>query len=131
VDRQLRLLDGAAPAVRSVGRDDPRDFAHGIAQAVVDVLAGHRPATQLVRWARPDVFEAVRARAAISALRPGSGRSTTVVRRPVVRSVRTCQVTTTSVEAAAVIVEGERVRALAMRLEGVNGRWRLTALVIG
>jgi Family of unknown function (DUF6459) len=110
---------------------DVAEFARQLAQAVVDILAGHRSANQLVRWARPDVFDAVRRRAALNLLGPSSPRTPRTARRPVVRSVRTCDITRTAVEASAVVVEGDRARALAMRLEGLDGRWRLAALVIG
>lgn len=136
-DHQLRLIV-SDPAPPRRGWADPvptaadqlpdaQDFGRRVAQVVIDVLAGHRPATQLLRWARPDVFEALRARVAITTA-PRSGGPT---RRPVVRSVRACQITATAVEASAVVVEGDRVRALAMRLEGLDGRWRIAALVIG
>lgn len=135
-DHQLRLVV-SDPAPTRRGWSDPvptssddlpdvREFGHRVAQAVIDVLAGHRPATQLLRWARPDVFEALRARVAIT-----TTARTVPARRPVVRSVRACQISTTAVEASAVVVEGDRVRALAMRLEGLDGRWRIAALVIG
>jgi len=34
-------------------------------------------------------------------------------------------------EVSAVVLDGPRARAVAARLDGEDGRWRLTALVIG
>lgn len=128
--RQLRLVvggdaSGAGGRRGTTGRGDPEAFARAVCQGVVDVLAGQRAAHQMMRWLRPDVFDALRRRAARA---PATGRSG---RRPVVRSVRTCSVTPDTVEASAVVVDGPRARAMAVRLEGVGQRWRVTALVMG
>ncbi len=138
---QLRLVvSDPIPAPRvwsdSVRTDvgtlgDAGEFARRITQAVVDVLAGHRPAHQLLRWSRPDVFEALRRRAAVTVARPNRPGVTPAGRRPVVRSVRVCDVAAHAVEASAVVIDGDRARAIAMRLEAIDGRWRLTALELG
>jgi hypothetical protein len=52
-------------------------------------------------------------------------------RTPVLRSTRTCPVEPGAVEAAAVVDDGRRVRAVAVRLEPHRGAWRATALEIG
>ncbi len=53
-------------------------------------------------------------------------------RRPaIVRRVRVCEPADGIVEACAVVVSHGRVRALAIRLEGLDGRWLVTALTIG
>ena len=54
-------------------------------------------------------------------------------RRPVIR-VRAMQLGTPRpgvVEAAAVVDDGRRARAVALRLEGTEGRWRVTAWETG
>jgi hypothetical protein len=51
--------------------------------------------------------------------------------RAVVRSVRICQPADRVVEGAAVVVARGRVQAVAFRLEGAGGRWRMTALELG
>lgn len=113
----------ASPAPAPL-REDPSTFGHRIAQAVLDVVSGHRSAHQVLRWLHPTVFEAVRRRASVAACRPGG-------RRPVVRSVRACRPHPDAAEVAAVVIDGRRVRAVALRLEAVGNRWRVTEWVMG
>jgi hypothetical protein len=119
------ILFGAQPTRRSA-LPDPRPWAGHIAQAVVEVMAGARPATQLLRWTTPEVYAVVARRASVSTRR-GLPRT----RRATVRSVRVCEPADGVAEACAVVVDGERVRALAIRLVGLDGRWRVEALQIG
>ena len=114
---------------RPTRRDDlpvPRPWAGHIAQELVEVMAGARPAPQVLRWTTPEVYAAVARRAAVSARR-GAGST----RRTVVRGVRVCEPADGVAEASAVVVDGGRVRALAFRLVGLDGRWRVEALQIG
>jgi aerobic-type carbon monoxide dehydrogenase small subunit (CoxS/CutS family) len=48
-----------------------------------------------------------------------------------VRSVRLCEPGDGVAEACAVVIDGARVRALAMRLVGLDGRWLVEALQVG
>jgi hypothetical protein len=105
---------------------DPRPWAGHIAQGLVEVMAGVRPAPQVLRWTTPEVYAAVARRAAVSARR-GAGTA----RRTVVRGLRGCEPADGVAEASAVVVDGGRVRALAFRLVGFDGRWRVEALQIG
>jgi len=105
---------------------DPRPWAGHIAQGLVEVMAGARPAPQVLRWTTPEVYAAVARRAAVSARR-GAGSA----RRTVVRGVRVCEPADGVAEASAVVVDGGRVRALAFRLVGIDGRWRVEALQVG
>jgi hypothetical protein len=128
VDFSLRTdqdLFGEQPTRRD-DLPDPRDWAAHIAQALVEVMAGARPAPQLLRWTTPEVYAVVARRAAVSARR---GMPPT--RRTVVRSLRVCEPADGVAEASAVVVDGGRVRALAMRLVGLDGRWRVEALQVG
>lgn len=128
VDFSLRTdqdLFGEQPTRRD-DLPDPRDWAAHIAQALVEVMAGARPAPQLLRWTTPEVYAVVARRASVSARR---GMPPT--RRTVVRSLRVCEPADGVAEASAVVVDGGRVRALAMRLVGLDGRWRVEALQVG
>ncbi len=99
--------------------------ARTIAAATLEVLTGARPASQLLRWMAPDVYAQVSARSAAASARrrPGSP-----VPRTAVRGMTCCAPSDNVVEVATVVVVGPRVKALALRLEGWDGRWRVTAL---
>lgn len=119
---RIRSLDG-----------EVRALARTIAQAAVEVLAGTRPAQQLSRTLDPRCFSALQHRAALTrahAARAPGGQSR-LHRSPMVRSVRVCAVNDGVYEASVVVSEELRSRAVAMRLEGSNGAWRVTALEIG
>jgi hypothetical protein len=116
-----------APGKRRPKRNGAtRDWVARLACAVVEVLAGERPAAQLLRWTTEEVYDVV-ARRARRAGRDGalagSGRP-----KPTVRSVRVCEPTEGVVEACAVVGRGERFSAVALRLESMDGRLRCTAL---
>jgi len=121
---------------------DPAVLAHRFAQAVVEIMAGDRPAAQLSRYATLDVLDqlerAVRRRSAhatvVARSRPSVGaRGATagVATRPRVTSVRVSEPADGVAEACAVVTAGPRRRALAFRLEGLDGRWQCTALQPG
>lgn len=105
---------------------DPREWAGHLAQALVEVMGGVRPAPQVLRWTTPEVYAVVARRAAVSAR-----RGLPPARRTVVRSLRVCEPADGVAEASAVVVDGGRVRALALRLVGLDGRWRVEALQVG
>lgn len=104
----------------------PEQLARRLVQAAVDVVRGHRPASQVLRWTTPEVYSQLRQRAR---LEQAAGR--TGGRRPVVRSLRSSRCGERGVEVSAVVLDGNRARAVAARLDAEDSRWRLTALVIG
>jgi hypothetical protein len=125
----LRLapsLDVRAANRRGDRNGPTRTWAGRLACAVVEVLAGERPATQLLRWTTDDVYDVVARRAR----RAGrEGKLTAFGRpKPTVRSVRVCEPAEGVVEASAVVGRGDRFSAVALRLERIDGRWRCTAL---
>ncbi|MBT0994649.1 hypothetical protein KIN34_10150 [Cellulomonas sp. DKR-3] len=107
---------------------DPRSVTHALALASVEALVGRRSVAQLARWLAPGVYEALRARAGATLRAVGPGASG---RAAVVRSLRLCPVEPHVLEASAVVDDGRRVRAVALRLESHRRTWRVTALEIG
>lgn len=96
-----------------------------MAQALVEVMSGARPAPQVIRWTTHEVYSVLARRNAVSS------RRTMVARPVIVRRVRICQPADGVVEACAVVLDNGRVRALAMRLTGVDRRWVISALQVG
>ena len=101
---------------------DPAPWARRLAQAVLEAQAGHRPAGQLVRWLREDLAGELRRRSALASRTAGQGRP-----RVCVRSVRVGEPADGVAEVSAVATRAGRVLAVAMRLEGLNGRWLCTS----
>lgn len=104
---------------------EARRWATQLAQGLVEVLSGHRPAQQLLRWTDEGVYARLLQATRSLARRPVTSRGRTG--RPGLRVVRVCEPLDGVVEASAVVSYGSRCRALAFRLEGLDGRWRCTA----
>lgn len=114
--------DEPAPTAADLGHlPDPRRWTALLAQAVIEILAGRRPVAQVVRWTDPEVYERIRR----SAPREAAARGGPPVR---VRRVRVSTSLDGAVEAVAVIDDGTRCRALAVRLDALQRRWLCTAL---
>lgn len=104
---------------------EARGWAGRFAQALVEVLAGDRPVGQLVRWTTTAVYEEV------AGLIAGPGVARGDAARGVVRSVHVSQPADGVAEVAALVRRGARSTAVALRLEGLDGRWQCTALDLG
>lgn len=100
-------------------------FATRLSQVLVEVLAGSRPAPQVVRHVAPDVYSAIARRALVAARRGSSPQ------RAVIRRVRVFEVSPEVAEVSTVVHGRDRVTAMALRLEDQDGRWVLTALSVG
>jgi hypothetical protein len=105
---------------------DPRRFAGRLAQAIVEVVSGGRPAAQLARWTTQEVYDDIRGRLSVLARSGAPG-----LRRIVAGTVRSVHVTETAsgvAEVCAVVQRSGRAIAVALRLEGLDGRWMCTQL---
>jgi hypothetical protein len=90
-----------------------------LARALVEVVSGQRPLAQLRVHCAPEVFAGLQG-------------------RPIARgalghllNVRVCEPADGVAEVSVAFRRGERVRAMAFRIQGVDGRWRVTALETG
>ncbi|MCH1866459.1 Rv3235 family protein [Nocardioides sp. CFH 31398] len=102
------------------------------AQSVVEVVAGDRPVSQLLRWTTPPVYADLARRAHLVARAgghlPGQGRPRRAAARAQVLGVRTSFVGRDAAETSIHVRHGERSRAIAARFELVGGRWQCCAL---
>jgi hypothetical protein len=112
-----RVRPGPARAGRL---PDPRLWSARLAQGIAEALYGHRPIQQLIRWTDEDVYARLAGR--LAGRRPVDGP------RPLVRSVRICRPRDGVAEVTAIVAVPGRSRALALRLEADQSRWRCTAL---
>lgn len=110
---------------------DPSVWSARITHALIEVMTGARPAPQVVRWTTPEVYAVVARRSALAARRAAEGRAPRARQRVRVRRVRVCEPADGVVEAAVVVQHGTRVRAIALRLVGQDGKWRVSAFQVG
>ncbi|WP_309103287.1 Rv3235 family protein [Microbacterium sp.] len=109
---------------------EPTPLLRSLTQGVLEVLAGVREVDQLARWFSEDAFRSLVTRANLSA-RARSARGV-VPARPTfeILSIR-CSAPADSVVESVVVVAGPgRTRAVAIRIEGLDRRWRATSLAI-
>jgi hypothetical protein len=99
--------------------EDPVPRAAMLARALVEVLDGLRPLGQLTRWVRTDVLDVLQPMVAGRRAHDG----TTAIRRVLVS-----EPTPGVAEVTAIVQRGARAEALALRLEGLDGRWLVTAV---
>ncbi|MDX6326365.1 MAG: hypothetical protein QOK15_2719 [Nocardioidaceae bacterium] len=117
-----------ASRVRGVCDAEVRSWAARLAQAVVEVVGGQRPVSQLVRWTAADVHRDLERRALL--VRRAAGAAPRSVPAQV-RSVHVCRPTTEVAEVSVHVRHGHRSRAVAMRLEHRGERWLCTVLEFG
>ncbi|MGH3318888.1 MAG: Rv3235 family protein [Streptosporangiaceae bacterium] len=122
-----------------------RPWAARFISALVEVMVGARPVSQLARWMTEETYAVVHGHVRrhrhlltgrrVDALAAGqvTGRAATksIAQRPAVRSVHVSTPRADVTEACALIVHRERGRALALRFEARDGRWLCTAVEFG
>ncbi|MFZ7089040.1 Rv3235 family protein [Curtobacterium sp. RRHDQ10] len=132
-DRQSLKAVETVFAVQTTPRHelpDPTQIARDLARCVVEVLAGARELDQIARWLSEDVQRNLQQRVSIAARARAVRRQTP--QRPVFRigSVLVDEPANGVAEATVIVHAKARTRAVAIRLEGLDGRWRATAISV-
>ncbi len=114
----------------STSLPDPEPFLRNIARGVLEVLAGVREVDQLARWLTEEPYRKLVTRANLAA-RARSARGVPA-RRPVhtILSVHQSSPADGVIESVVIVRGPARTRAVALRLEGMDGRWRTTSLAL-
>jgi hypothetical protein len=134
LDRQLPFQPPPLPWSRSAPPlragaplPDPRRWARRLLTGIFETAAGRRPLQQLAAMLSPSVAYGLSAdfeRAAQAGRRHWSHTAR-------VRSIRATQPAVGVAEICATIQVGDRVRAVALRVEEHRERWRCTRLQLG
>lgn len=109
---------------------DPRELLHNLTHCVLEAYAGARDLEQVARWVTDDVYRTLAKRVVLSArARRAKGLS---AQRPVftIGSVNVCEPAEGVVEAVVMVHQRPRSRAVAIRLEGLDRRWRASAITV-
>lgn len=109
---------------------EPQVFLRNIARGVLEVFAGVREVDQLARWLSEEAYRKLVTRANLAA-RARSARGVPA-QRPVhtIVSVHESSPVDGIVEGVVIVSGPARTRAVALRIEGLDGRWRTTSLAL-
>ncbi|MEV8250863.1 Rv3235 family protein [Microbacterium sp. NPDC076768] len=109
---------------------DPTPLLRSLTHGVLEVLAGVREIDQLARWLSEDAFRSLVTRANLST-RARSARGVAPARPTFeIRALHVARPLDGVIEAVVVVAGPGRTRAVAVRLEGIDRRWRATSLAI-
>jgi len=120
---------GHQPAARD-SLPNPLPMIESLTRSVIEILAGARELEQISRWVTDEVYRNLRKRVVISGrARRAKGQ---VVVRPnfAIGSTSYYEPRDGAVEAVVIVRSRARTRAVALRLEGLDGRWRATAVSV-
>jgi hypothetical protein len=118
---------GHQPSTRET-LPDPTPLLENLTRCVIEILAGARDLEQIARWVSDDVYRHLLKRVVISTrARQATGRAAT---RPTftIGSTTICEPRDGVIEAVVIVRGRARTRAVAVRLEGLDRRWRATAV---
>lgn len=112
---------------------DPEDFVRNFTHRAVEVMTGSRDISQIARWVTEDVY--------LSMKKQVNGRIrkmslvSTDAKPQVALNFRLSHVKVTEpregiIEACVLVTGGQRVRAAALRLEGLDRRWRASSFTL-
>jgi hypothetical protein len=107
---------------------DPKPLLENLTRCVIEILAGARDLEQIARWVTDDVYRHLLKRVVLSSrARQARGQ---VATRPAfaIGSTSMCAPRDGVVEAVIIVRGRARTRAVAVRLEGLDKRWRATAI---
>jgi len=107
---------------------DPEPLLENLTRCVIEILAGARDLEQIARWVTDDVYRHLLKRVVLSSrARQVKGL---VAARPAftIGSTTVCEPRDGVVEAVVIVSGRARTRAVAIRLEGLDSRWRATAI---
>jgi len=109
---------------------DPKPVLAFLAQAVIETLAGIRDVEQSARWLSDSVYQQLRQRA-MQANRARAEQHARILRpNLVIGKITTFSPRQGVLEGVVIVHNQGRARAVAIRLEGYNGRWRAKSLAV-
>lgn len=109
---------------------DPEPLLRNLSLGVLEVLAGARDVEQLARWLTEDAYRKLTVRSNLAA-RARSARGVAAARPAyTLLSLRHSSPADGVIEAVVVVAGAARTRAIAIRLEGMDHRWRATSLAL-
>lgn len=109
---------------------DPIESLKVLATGVVEVIAGTRQVDQLARWLSDDVYQRLQYRARRAEAQRVEQGVKAHYQNLRVGGLRTCSPRDGVIESVVLLSSRSRTRAVTIRLEGINSRWRATSVSV-
>ena len=109
---------------------DPAESLKALATGVVEVIAGTRHVDQLARWLTDDVYQRLQFRARRAEAQRIEQGVKAHYQNLSVGGLRTCSPRDGVIESVVLLSSKSRTRAVTIRLEGINARWRATSVSV-
>jgi len=118
-------------APKPAERPDPRQWGGRVTLAAFEIMLGHRSASQLARLVDSRTLHVLAMNTNRIGIERRRQRGNVVPGRPRLTSVRCYQPHPDAAEITAIVHDGVRIRAVAMRLTARGGQWMATAFEMG
>ena len=109
---------------------DPVESLKVLATGVVEVIAGTRQVEQLARWLSDDVYQRLQFRARRAEAQRVEQGLKAHHQNLTVGGLRTSSPRDGVIESVVLLSSRSRTRAVTIRLEGINSRWRATSVSV-
>jgi hypothetical protein len=109
---------------------DPVESLKVLATGVVEVIAGTRQVDQLARWLSDEVYQRLQFRARRAEAQRVEQGVKAHYQNLRVGGLRTCSPRDGVIESVVLLSTKSRTRAVTIRLEGINSRWRATSVSV-
>ena len=109
---------------------DPVESLKVLATGVVEVIAGTRQVEQLARWLSDDVYQRLQFRARRAEAQRAEQGIKAHYQNLSVGGLRTSSPRDGVIESVILLSSKSRTRAVTIRLEGINARWRATSVSV-
>jgi hypothetical protein len=109
---------------------DPAESLKALATGVVEVIAGIRQVEQLARWLTDEVYQRLQVRARKAEAQRAEQGIKAHYQNLSVSGLRTSSPRDGVIESVVLLNSPHRTRAVTIRLEGINSRWRATSVSV-
>ena len=109
---------------------DPKPVLSFLALSVIETIAGIRDIEQCARWLTDGVYQQLRQKSLASTRSRAEGQIKALRPNITVGRISTFSPREGIVEGVVIVHNLGRARAVAIRLEGYNGRWRARSLAV-
>ncbi len=116
------------PSSASLG--DPKPVLAFLAQAVIETIAGIRDIEHSARWLTDGVYQQLRLKATEASRARAQSQAKILRPNLAIGKITTFSPRDGVIEGVVVVHNQGRARAVAIRLEGYNGRWRAKTLAV-